>query len=121
MLISNQSGHSVVEEYLAVNATYEYLRTTFGYKEPITFVHREVEYPDVGIAKSFEAVLEKYSSDPPLVQKCELVSETDFQRRVSAITSFKNQSWMTMGQSTEEDSTEKDRSKQLLVRPLLHR
>ena len=123
MLISNQSGRTIAEEYLTVNATSEYLRSVLGDKIPtsLTFIHREVEYPDIGTADSVEAVLKKYSSNPPFVQKCELVSEQDFKRRVSAITSFTNQSWMTMGQCTEEDSAENDRSKHLLVRPLLHR
>lgn len=121
MLISNQSGRSIAKEYLSVNPVYEFLRTTFGDKEPITFVHREVMYPDVGIAKSVEDVLTAYKSCPPNVRKCELVSEQDFKRRVSAITSFTNQSWMTMGQCTEVDSTENDRTKQMLLRPFLHR
>ena len=121
MLISNQSGHSIVEEYLTVNEAYEYLRSELDEKATFAFIHREVRYPDVGIAKSVDDVLTAYKSCPPIVRKCELVSETDFQRRVSAITSFKNQSWMTMGQCIEEDSTGNDRSKQLLVRPLLHR
>ncbi len=121
MLISNQSGRSISEEYLTVNAVCDHLRQKLGEKGPITFIHREVKYPDVGFADSVEAVLEKYSSDPPVVQKCELLPEQDFKRRVSAITSFTNQSWMTVGQCTEEDSSENDRTKQLLLRPFLHR
>ena len=121
MLISNQSGRSIAEEYLTVNSVCEHLRQKLGEKGPITFIHREVKYPDVGFADSVEAVLEKYSSDPPIVQKCELLPEQDFKRRVSAIISFTNQSWMTVGQCTEENSLENDRSKQLLVRPLLQR
>ena len=121
ILISNQSGCSIAEEYLTVNTVYEYLHTMFGDKEPITFVHREVMYPDVGIAKSVEDVLTAYKSCAPSVRKCELVPEPDFKRRVAAITAFQAQAWLTMGQSTEEDLTGNDRTKQLLVRPLLHR
>lgn len=123
MLISSQSGRSIAEEYLTVNSVCEHLRQKLGDKisTSFTFIHREVEYPDVGTANSFEAVYDKYKSCPPHVRKCELVSEADFLRRVSAITSFTNQTWMTVGQCTEENSLENDRSKQLLVRPLLHR
>ncbi len=123
MLISNQSGRSIAAEYLTVNATYEYLCSILGDKipPPLTFIHREVEYPDTGIAKSFDAVLTAYKSCPPQVRKCELVSEAVFQRRVTAITAFHAQAWMTIEQSTEEDSMGKDRTKQLLVRPILHR
>jgi hypothetical protein len=121
ILISNQSGRSIAEEYLTVNAVYEFLRTTFGDKEPITFVHREVKYPDVGCAKSVEDVLTAYKSYPPSVRKCELVSEQDFKRRVAAITAFQAQAWMTMGQNIEADLSENDRTKQMLLRPFLHR
>ena len=121
MLISNQSGRSISEEYLTVNAVYEHLRQKLGEKVPITFMHREVRYPDVGFADSVEAVLGKYSSDPPVAQKCELVSEQDFKHRVTAITAFHTQAWMIVGQCTEEDSSENDRTKQLLLRPFLHR
>ena len=122
MLISNQSGRTIAEEYLTANEVYAHLRSELDEKATFAFIHREVRYPDVGIAKSVDDVLTAYKTSPPVVRSFESVSESEFKRRVGGISAFLlNQSWIVPEPDSDEDSVEHDRTMQMLLRPFLHR
>lgn len=122
VLISNQSKRSIPEEYLEANSLYMYLRKTFGDQQPVCFIHREVEYPEVGFVQDVAEIFSAYKSSPPSVRRCEMIAESEFQRRVREITAFlQDQAWIAPEENREDADCGRDRTKQMLVRSLLSR
>jgi len=122
VLISNQNGRIIQAEYLETHDLYMYLRKTFGDQQPMCFIHREVEYPDVGFVQSVAEIVSAYKSSLPSVRRCEMIAESEFQRRVREITAFlQDQAWIAPEENLENTDDGRDRTKQMLVRSFLNR
>ncbi|MBO7329696.1 MAG: hypothetical protein J6W00_13105 [Lentisphaeria bacterium] len=77
--ITNHSGKSLAEEYLAANKLYEYLRDKLGCSE-ISFIQREITYPGLYNVFDIDALITAYRNHKPVVNadSVQELSEAEF-------------------------------------------
>ena len=136
LLISNNNGNSLAEEYLNVKKLVSYLESEKGPKlSSISFVQREIDYPSHDGVWSYPDLLNLYKEQRPTIKEdsfkyiyqreqfdsyIESAKEEIARKEAAAVDlPFYLPKNKKVATSSEDDSEEGNRFKNMLVRPLI--